>query len=62
VLIATDHPTPIRLRTHTREHVPFLLAGEGIAPDGANRFGETAAGESGLFVEEGHRLIERLLG
>jgi 2,3-bisphosphoglycerate-independent phosphoglycerate mutase len=62
VLIASDHPTPIRLRTHTREPVPFLLAGEGIAPDAADRFSETAAGESGLFVEEGHRLIERLLG
>jgi 2,3-bisphosphoglycerate-independent phosphoglycerate mutase len=62
VMIAPDHPTPIRLRTHTKGPVPFLLAGPGVASDAADRFTETVAAESGLLVEEGHRLIERLLG
>jgi 2,3-bisphosphoglycerate-independent phosphoglycerate mutase len=29
-----DHPTPIALRTHSRDAVPFVLWGEGIAADG----------------------------
>lgn len=62
VLVAPDHPTPISARTHTREPVPFLLAGSGIAADGADRFDESVAAESGVVVEEGHRLIERLMG
>ena len=61
IMIAPDHPTPIRLRTHTKEPVPFLLAGPGVASDAADRFSETVAAESGLFVEDGTRLIERLL-
>jgi len=62
VMISPDHPTPISVRTHTREPVPFLLAGSGIEADGADRFDETVAAESGLLVEEGHRLIGRLMG
>jgi len=62
ILVAPDHPTPISIRTHTKDPVPFLLAGSGIAADAADRFGETVAAESGVMVEEGHRLIERLLG
>ncbi len=62
VLVAPDHLTPIAVRTHTRDPVPFILAGSGITPDAAERFGETVAAESGLLVEEGYRLIERLMG
>ena len=61
ILLAPDHATPISARTHTREPVPFALAGSGIEADAANHFSEAVAAESGLVVEEGHRLIERLL-
>lgn len=61
ILLAPDHATPISARTHTREPVPFALAGSGIEADAADHFSEAIAAESGLVVEEGHRLIERLL-
>jgi 2,3-bisphosphoglycerate-independent phosphoglycerate mutase len=62
ILVVPDHATPISVRTHTKDAVPFLLVGSGIAPDAADRFGETVAAASGVMVPEGHRLIERLLG
>jgi 2,3-bisphosphoglycerate-independent phosphoglycerate mutase len=62
ILICPDHQTPIAVRTHTKDPVPFLLAGSGIAAGSVARFGETAAAESGIVVDEGYRLIERLLG
>ncbi|UCH35613.1 MAG: cofactor-independent phosphoglycerate mutase [Armatimonadota bacterium] len=62
VLIVPDHATPIAVRTHSKDPVPFLLAGTGIAPDSADRFTEALATDSGVLVEEGHHLIERLLG
>ena len=62
ILVCPDHPTPISVRTHTKDPVPFLLAGAGITPGSVDRYGETVAAESGVMVDEGYRLIEQLLG
>lgn len=62
ILVAPDHPTPLARRTHVAESVPFVVS---PAPAGGKRqefFSEEAARGSGLVVEEGHRLLERLLG
>ena len=59
MLVLPDHPTPIAKKTHTRDPVPFV-----IYPSKENNgkaFTEAEAKASGLFVEEGHKLIERLL-
>jgi 2,3-bisphosphoglycerate-independent phosphoglycerate mutase len=37
LLILPDHPTPIEIKTHTGEPVPFLLWGPGFKPNGANK-------------------------
>jgi hypothetical protein len=37
-----------------------VLAGDGIRARGGAAFCEAAAEESGLLIEEGHRLIEEL--
>ena len=58
LLVLPDHPTPIAKKTHTRDPVPFV-----IYPSKENNgkaFTEADAKESGLLIEEGHRLIERL--
>jgi 2,3-bisphosphoglycerate-independent phosphoglycerate mutase len=57
LLILPDHRTPIALRTHSREPVPFILwPGEKHAA----AYSEAEAEATGLRVEEGFRLIERL--
>ncbi len=61
VLVVPDHPTPITLRTHIDAPVPFAMCGEGIEQDSANEFSEKIAGQSGLFFEKGHELIEHFI-
>ncbi|MDO8963086.1 MAG: cofactor-independent phosphoglycerate mutase [Coriobacteriia bacterium] len=61
VLCMPDHPTPIALKTHVGEPVPFVLAGTGIAHNGASTFDEEAAKATGSLVDPGHLLIEALL-
>ncbi len=61
ILAMPDHATPIARRSHVDEPVPFVLWGAGIDPNGASRFDEDAAVASGLLVDPGHRLIDRLL-
>jgi len=60
VLVMPDHPTPLSLRTHTREPVPYLLYGAGIPASGAPGFTEAIARDGGVFEAEGFRLAPRL--
>ncbi|UFS70506.1 cofactor-independent phosphoglycerate mutase [Geomonas sp. RF6] len=61
VLCAPDHPTPIRLKTHTADAVPFVIyAGEETDKTVAG-YDEVSAAASGVVVEKGFRLMEMLL-
>jgi len=62
ILVAADHATPIAVRTHTAEPVPFLLWGPGVAPNGAAAFNEAEARKTKLVEKQGWRLMGRLLG
>ena len=63
ILILPDHPTPIVLKTHADDPVPFVLYDSmDKRASGAGGFDEAAAAKSGVVVVEGHRLIERLIG
>lgn len=62
ILVTPDHPTPIRLKTHSHGFVPFAVAGAGIAADAAKTYDEAAAGESSLCFAEGWRLMKWYLG
>lgn len=61
VLLLPDHATPINLRTHTREPVPFAMMGKGILPDGVERFGEEAAKSGGFGIIDGKKLLGLLI-
>ncbi len=61
VLIMPDHPTPIEVQTHTDEPVPFVLWGPGFISSGAKKFTEAEAEKTGVFIEEGHTLVSRLI-
>jgi 2,3-bisphosphoglycerate-independent phosphoglycerate mutase len=62
LLVMPDHPTPIAVRTHTPDPVPFLLWGKGIKPNGAGRFTEAEAGKTGVFIGEGYKIMGKLVG
>ena len=61
VLCMPDHPTPIAMKTHVGEPVPFVLAGPGIAYNGALRFDEAAAAATRLLVDPGRGVMDLLL-
>ncbi|MFO8144097.1 MAG: cofactor-independent phosphoglycerate mutase [Dehalococcoidales bacterium] len=62
VMVMPDHPTPVELRTHTADPVPFLLWGEGFRANGGGRLTENEAKGTGLFVDPGHEIMSRLVG
>ncbi len=62
ILLASDHPTPITLRTHAADPSPFALwssVGEERMPSGFD-FSEKNAKRSGNFVSPGYRLMDIL--
>ncbi|MDD3088783.1 MAG: phosphoglycerate mutase, partial [Candidatus Omnitrophica bacterium] len=61
VLLLPDHPTPIKLRTHTSDPVPFAMAGKGIEPDDVTIFTEASAGAGSMKVDKGYTLMEMLV-
>jgi 2,3-bisphosphoglycerate-independent phosphoglycerate mutase len=63
VLVLPDHPTPLSVRTHTADPVPYVIySNEGGAKTAhAKTFDEVSAGQSGISVEKGFELIERFL-
>jgi len=63
ILCTPDHPTPLRLMTHTAEPVPFIIyAGEEAANDAVAGYDENSARATGLYLEEGFRLMDLMLG
>ena len=62
ILCMPDHPTPIALKTHVGEAVPFVLAGPGVEPSRATGFNEAAAGATGIRVDPGFGVMRMLLG
>ncbi len=61
ILVLPDHPTPCTERTHTREAVPFALAGKGIPSVVEAHFTEADAARSDLHVNPGCELMEYFL-
>lgn len=61
IALLPDHPTPWKLRTHTRESVPFVIYCPGEAPDNVDRYDETAA-KLGSFGElQGKQFMQNFL-
>jgi 2,3-bisphosphoglycerate-independent phosphoglycerate mutase len=61
LLVAPDHFTLISTKTHAGGPVPFAMCGAGIAPSGAPGYSEAHGDDSGILVEEGHTLVQRML-
>lgn len=62
ILVLTDHYTPISARTHVGDPVPFaIFSSSHRRPKRAVGFNEVSAKESGLFIEDGFKLMERFV-
>lgn len=61
VMVLPDHPTPIRLRTHTIQPVPFLIWSSDECRDGVDNFCEESAAAKDFYVPYGYHLMDLLL-
>lgn len=60
MLVLPDHPTPIRVRTHTSDPVPYMLYDSRKAEHMADAYNEAEASETGIREDEGYTLIDHL--
>ena len=60
ILLLPDHATPISIKTHSRDPVPFVIMGKGIEPDDVDRFNEQSAKKGGYGRVDATDLIGML--
>ncbi len=58
VLICPDHATPLSLKTHTNDPIPFLMYHKKDEVEGMAEFTEETAKATGTFVDIGHELMQ----
>lgn len=58
VLVMPDHATPLSLRTHTNDPIPFMIYNSTKPQNGPNSFSEATAKSTGLYVDEGFRIMQ----
>ena len=61
IMILPDHPTPIRIRTHSMDAVPFLIYSSKDAKNGTKGFDESVARTTNLYVPNGYTLMEQFV-
>ena len=61
VLITPDHPTPISLKTHVRDAIPFVIYDSRKNTSLNLDYTEENAKKTGLYIEPGYKLIEKFL-
>ena len=61
LLVMPDHPTPIRVRTHTADSVPYLLYDSQASRKESWNYNEREAKLSGSRISQGHAMMDKLL-
>ena len=61
IMVLPDHPTPVRIRTHSSDPVPFFVYDSTAEAIGVDTFSEASAATTGLYVPNGHTLLERVI-
>lgn len=67
ILLMPDHPTPLRLKTHTSDPVPFCIYSSNdrfkdeISRYSAAAFNEKDASATGLFISHAHNILEIMI-
>lgn len=61
IAVLPDHPTPIRIGTHTRDPVPFAIQSPCMEADSVQRFDEISAREGAFGMVEKESLVSLLI-
>lgn len=58
ILVMPDHSTPVTLKTHVNDVVPFGLFGQDVVAGGFLNYSEKESQKSDLYFEQGHELMD----
>lgn len=62
ILVMPDHPTPISIKTHISDPIPYLLYCSTVVTDsGIDTYTEKTGKSTGVYVEPGYLLMQQLL-
>lgn len=62
LMVLPDHPTPLSLRTHTSEPVPYIIYRKGShKASGIAGYDEFQAQRTGIYIDKGYTLMDRFL-
>ena len=63
ILVMPDHPTPIAIKTHISDPIPYLLyRSTEPVESGISTYTEKTGKSTGRYVAQGHELMKKLLG
>lgn len=62
ILVLPDHPTPLKLRTHTRDAVPYIIydSSEKLS-SGIDCYTEANAAKTGNVIEKGYTIMDKFI-
>lgn len=58
VMVTPDHATPLCLKTHTNDPIPFFIYDSTKPQNGADTFNEKTAKATGVYVDEGFTIMK----
>lgn len=61
ILVLPDHPTPLAIRTHSSDPVPFMLYDSKKEYSGVDGFDEQSAQLTGINIAHGHDLLDMMI-
>ncbi len=62
ILVLPDHPTPLCLRTHTRDSVPYIIYDStNKINSGIPSYTEKNAAKTGIVIQKGHEIMSRFI-
>ena len=62
IMVLPDHPTPIAMRTHAMDPVPFILYSSTENKPGVAHMTEEDCRRTGLYLDHGSALLELMIG
>lgn len=57
LMVCPDHPTPLSIKTHARDPVPYIIYDSGMTGKPAEAYDEKTM-KDGLFIKDGYRLMD----
>ena len=61
MMVLPDHPTPISLKTHVSDPVPYIIFDSTKNIENNLDYCEKSAKKTGIYIEKGHELMTRFL-